>query len=48
MSVKYYKAKWIYKVLIETKAKPEKFLLSEGISVNENARVRMTFKLMKW
>lgn len=38
MYVNHYKVKWIYKLLIETarETEPEKFLLSEEISVNEN------------
>ena len=45
-----YKVKWIYKHLIETarEEEPEKFLLSEGISVNGNEFIRITFKLIKW
>lgn len=42
MHVNHYKVKWIYKLFIETarETEPEKFLLSEGINVNENLFIR--------
>lgn len=32
----------------ERQAEPEKFLLCNGISINENEFIRITFKLIKW